>query len=207
MRTTSKDITAEYLRRLRSELRDLPREQRDEILREIEGHIAEATTRMGDAGEVGLRTLLDDLGDPADIAAEARERFGVRRGRAGGLEVAALILITIGGIIIPGLGWLVGVALLWASAAWSVGQKIAGTLLVPGGLALPAFLFFWAPGATTAVCIRHRVRGGVVRWCEGGASSTNEVLGWLVFGLLVAIQIGMTIYLARKMRAAEPQEG
>ena len=51
--------------------------------------------------------MLERLGDPADIAAEARERFGLpaepARPATPWLEVIALILL-----VIPFLGWIWG---------------------------------------------------------------------------------------------------
>ena len=64
--------------------------------------------------EAEIRNLLDRMGDPADIAAEARGRRGdgpaaapVER-RSERLDVAALILLLVGGVVIPVIGWLVG---------------------------------------------------------------------------------------------------
>ena len=58
--------------------------------------------------------VLDRLGDPADIAAEAWCTVLDRRSVEGGvLEVFALIGLLIGGLVIPVVGWFAGVALLW----------------------------------------------------------------------------------------------
>ena len=46
--------------------------------------------------------------------------------------------------------WLVGVVLLWISSAWTRREKVIGTLVIPGGLALPMFLLavtVWAPSS------------------------------------------------------------
>jgi hypothetical protein len=55
-------------------------------------------------------------------------------------EVAALVLLPFGGVIVPVAGWLVGVFFLWASDAWTRREKVLGTLIVPGGLLLPLLL-------------------------------------------------------------------
>ena len=115
MTSTPEQLVAEYLERLEHELADLPRARRHEILEEISQHIEEARAEVGD-DELRVRSLLDRVGDPDDIAAEARDRFGVRPRRPGFLEVAALVLLLIGGLLLPVIGWFVGVALLWASA-------------------------------------------------------------------------------------------
>jgi hypothetical protein len=48
-------------------------------------------------------------------------------------------MLSIGGVIVPVLGWVVGVVLLWGSDLWSRREKLLGTLVVPSGLLLPIF--------------------------------------------------------------------
>src|SRR5215216_378845 len=78
-------------------------------------------------------------GDPEDIAAEARERLGIRP-KGSGWDVVALIMLLVGGVILPVIGWIIGVVLLWVSETWTTREKLVGTLVVPGGLALPIFI-------------------------------------------------------------------
>src|SRR6266704_2703722 len=80
-------LAAGYLRRLRRAAWTMPRARRRELLGQIAAHIAEARA----AGAVPLRRVLDDLGDPGDIAATGRvqRRLGVR-------EVAVVILLPAG---------------------------------------------------------------------------------------------------------------
>src|SRR6266542_4042978 len=137
---------------LEVELDDLPRARRREIVDEISRHIAEARADLEAEMEADVRNILETLGDPAEIAAEARDRFEVRpvppaqAERAGATEIAALILLLVGGLVLPVIGWIVGVVLLWASNAWTVRDKLIGTLVLPGGLMLPFGLFFLAAG-------------------------------------------------------------
>jgi hypothetical protein len=123
----------EYLHDLEAELRDLPRSRRQELLGEIHEHIDSALAETPAHDEAEVRNVLDRVGDPADIAEEARQRFGVPRQRSRGLEIAAVILLPIGGLLIPVVGWFIGVILLWSSRVWTTGEKLAGTLLFPGG--------------------------------------------------------------------------
>lgn len=58
-------------------------------------------------------------------------------GHAGIREIAAVILLLAGGVLVPVLGWLAGVALLWTSPRWRVDQKVFATLVWPGGLLAP----------------------------------------------------------------------
>src|SRR5690349_899464 len=152
MSTTPDKLVERYLKHLEIELDDVPRDRRREIVDEIAGHIAEARAGLEHETEADVRNILEGLGDPADIAADARERFELPASRsapykAGWMEVGALVLLLIGGLIVPLFGWLVGVVLLWLSNAWNVRDKIIGTVFVPGGLGLSIFLLFIAASA------------------------------------------------------------
>jgi hypothetical protein len=196
MSAIADELVADYLKQLDRELTGFPRVRRRELLEEISGHIAEARTDLEPENEAAVRTLLDRLGDPADIAAEARERsdydaVSVSR-RTSGWDVVALILLFIGGVIIPVLGWFVGVVLLWASAAWSTRDKLIGTLVVPGGLALPGFL------ATLTWSAESCSGGpGIETTCTGGNPVGNVVWAVLAVTLVVA-SIASVLYLARQ---------
>jgi uncharacterized membrane protein len=140
MKSTADQLVDDYLKRLKRELAGVPRERRNELVQEISEHIAEARAGLEAESEAEIRTLLDRLGDPAEIAGEARARFGVQPRQKNWHDIAALIFLLVGGLILPVIGWFIGVVLLWTSSAWTTGEKLIGTLLVPGGLALPLFL-------------------------------------------------------------------
>lgn len=57
-------------------------------------------------------------------------------------ELTAVSLITVGSVLLPLLGWVAGVVLLWSSRVWSPAEKLLGTLVVPGGLLTVFFLAF-----------------------------------------------------------------
>jgi uncharacterized membrane protein len=140
MTTIVDALVDRYLTDLEAELRGLPTERRREIIDEVGEHIAAARAALDAETEAAIRTMLERLGDPADIAAEARERFGIRaevaKPATPWLEVIALVLL-----LIPFLGWVVGVALVWLSRIWTIREKAVGTLLAlsVGALALVAF--------------------------------------------------------------------
>jgi hypothetical protein len=67
----------EYLRRLQRSMGDLPAERREEILAEIEEHIAELLAENPAETDADMRNVLERVGHPEDIAAEARERFEI----------------------------------------------------------------------------------------------------------------------------------
>jgi HAAS domain-containing protein len=130
--TTNVDVLVDrYLTDLEAELHDLPATRRREILDEVGEHIAEARAALDAETEATIRTVLERLGDPADIAAEARDRFGVPAQPASQatpwLEVAALVAL-----LIPFLGWVVGLVLLWLSRTWTTREKAIATLLALG---------------------------------------------------------------------------
>jgi hypothetical protein len=64
------------------------------------------------------------------------------------------------GCLVFGVGWLVGVNLLWRSPTWTRSEKLLGTLVLPGGL---LWAFSLAPRQVAA---------------PGGVSLT----GWSVWG-------------------------
>ena len=204
MTTTPDKLVERYLKHLEVELDDLPRDRRREIVDEISGHIAEARSNLGGT-ESDVRNILDDLGDPAEIAAEARDRFGVQPKRSGFLEVAALVLLLAGGLLLPVAGWLIGVALLWASSVWSTRDKLIGTLVVPGGLALPLALFFLGTSLGSGgfeTCVLDPETGREISCTEtSDTTSLTDVLGIVLFVLLLLAPFVTTAYLARRMRS------
>ena len=84
MNSTADRHVERYLKRLDADLADLPRARRREIVDEIAEHIAEARADLPAESEAETRSLLERLGDPADIAAEARQRLDVPVARPGG---------------------------------------------------------------------------------------------------------------------------
>ncbi len=166
-------LVSDYLDRLESELAGIPRTGRREVLDEIEAHIQESLAEAHADDEVAVRNVLDRIGEPADIAAEARERFGVKQQKATWREIGALILLPFGGFLVPVIGWFAGVVLLWVSDAWNTRDKLIGTLVLPGGFALPFFLLFLASGTGSG-------SGG------GGGSSMSV---WEIAKIVLAVAV------------------
>ena len=73
MSTSADRLVEDYLDRLERELADFPSARRRELVQEISEHIAEARSALETETEADVRNLLDRMGDPADIAAEAHE--------------------------------------------------------------------------------------------------------------------------------------
>jgi uncharacterized membrane protein len=124
-----------YLARLRVAASDLPPAVRDELVEDMRVHIAEARSREPQETDATILNILDRLGEPDAVVAEAGRRpevFGSSQPPArpepyqpGILEIAAIVLLP--------FFWPVGVILLWISPAWNPRDKIIGTLLPPGG--------------------------------------------------------------------------
>ena len=200
-----------YLRRLDELLAHLPRERRLEIVGEIEAHITMAVAELGhEPADHEIAELLERIGDPETVAAE-EEPKPVRARKGRGLEIVALIFLAIGAFIIPFLGWFVGVALLWGSPVWTKRDKLIGTLVVPGGLAFPFYMFLFG-GATTQTCSTGP--GTIIEFDSDGTRSERFVGGQsicessgiprpvMTLLLVVALIAAVTsiAYLARRMR-------
>ena len=201
--TVADELVARYLAQLQTALRELPPGRREELLDEVSEHIAAARAELGpQPTEAQIRTMLERVGDPDAIAAEASPAKVNSVPRPGWREVVALILLPIGGIIIPLLGWFIGVALLWTSEHWSVRSKLIGTLVVPGGLALPLglamFPAFTENCSSSPTSATSGDASGTL--CTGGTPGWLEVVGPVVGVLLVAAPIATVIYLGLQLR-------
>jgi hypothetical protein len=185
-------LVTNYLKRLDRALRDLPKARRKELLDEISDHIAEARADLETENEAAVRTLLDRLGEPEEIAAEARGRVGVER-RGSAVDIVALVLLLVGGIVLPVVGWVIGVVLLWISETWTTTEKVIGTLIVPGGLALPLFLTL-VTGYTESC---SGPPGGPLT-CTGGPSQAAQVLGTILVIVLFIAPLATTAFLVRR---------
>jgi len=62
-----------YLSAVARATADLPPQRREDLLTDLREHITTARAELTPETEAGVRTILDRLGDPASIAAEARQ--------------------------------------------------------------------------------------------------------------------------------------
>ena len=188
--TTEVDaLILRYLQDLEAELHDLPANRRQELLEEVGEHIAAARAGLDPETEADIRTVLERLGDPADIAAEARERFAVQprspRPATPWLEVVTLVLL-----VIPFLGWVVGVVLVWLSRLWTTRDKLIGTI---GGLS-------WVlAGLGTVMTSAGGSRA--VGSAPPGPSETN-LTGMILVVAPFVLPIVAAIYLGVRLRAS-----
>jgi hypothetical protein len=89
MMTTTHPLAAGYLQRLRAATADLPLEERAELVSSIAEHIATSLAEIPDPQDSDVQAVLDRLGSPTAIAAEARRQSSGRPvawARPGALE-------------------------------------------------------------------------------------------------------------------------
>jgi hypothetical protein len=170
MTTMQRDpLVDDYLRRLEAAAADLPHERRVELVTEIEEHIAAALREGGAGDEAALRNVLERLGPPEEIAAEAGA--GTPAPARGQLETAAMLMLAVS-LVLPVVGYLIGAGLVLASRAWDGHDKAIALLIPPfvlvvGGLIVPpvaasvaaTVLMASAPsGLLTAAYLSYRLR-------------------------------------------------
>lgn len=145
-------VVRSYLAELDAALGGVP----VELARDIRNGVEEELAGL-DAATAAAR--IERLGDPVFIAAEARAGAGVGAGSAvqvttgteasraatpisdsRGFAVVAALLVALGGVVIPVLGWVVGIAMVWMSSSWRRGEKWIATLVGPVAVAVPLLL-------------------------------------------------------------------
>jgi hypothetical protein len=202
---TPHPLACDYLTRLKKAAAVLPRSRRGELLAEIESHLSEALP--AGASETEALNVLERLGEPAEIVAEAGSGQASAP-RVGLNERLAVTLLLVGGFIFV-VGWFVGVVMLWSSRAWTLRDKLIGTLVIPGGLATTVFLFMWAgasTGGSSGVCVVPVTRVGshgpkvanAVEKCVSSGGGVNYLALVLLGGGLVVLPILTSIYLSRR---------
>lgn len=207
MTEPSPQIVKSYLAQLERALDTVPQE----VAREIINGVAEELSGL-DATAASERIEL--LGDPVFIAAEARAEAGAgaapvpsesgfaasgsaasgpaASGSAtpGGprwYTVLASLLVALGGVLIPVLGWVMGLAMVWLSKTWHRWEKWVATLLPP---VVAAFAI--APGLVSSA-----VSGAQA---EGGAGAVNPLLPsvysvWSSVLLVLALNVVVGVWL------------
>jgi HAAS len=135
-------LVRRYMTQLNAALQGVDASRREEILAEVHEHIEQGRDGLDTDDPASVRTLLDRVGDPAAIAAEA----GAPPEGTGRWDAWAPWLI-IFGFIASGLGWIAGILILWASPTWSQRDKLIATFVPPAGLVA---LFFGLVAALNA---------------------------------------------------------
>jgi hypothetical protein len=107
------------------------------------------------------------------------------RSGPGTVEWAAIGLLLVGGFVIPVAGWMLGVALLWISRAWTVREKLVGTFVLPGGLMAPFAVMVAASSVTLQL---------------------SSIAAAALLAALCVIPVGTAVFLARRARRPLPAD-
>ena len=125
------EIVDDYMKRLEASLASMPPGRRKELTLEISEHIAQARSQLKAETEADVLTILERLGEPDEIAVEARDGVETRDAGMGALDVIALLLMAVGGGLFPiaPIAWVIATGLVWRSKAWTPRQKFYGDYL------------------------------------------------------------------------------
>jgi hypothetical protein len=206
--STLHPLARDYLKRLKKAAASLPRTRRNELLGEIESHLTEALP--AGASEAEALNVLERLGEPTEIVAEAGT--GQVPARAGLNEWLAIPFLLFGGVFITVVGRFIGVVLLWNSRIWTARDKLIGTLVLPGGLAAPVFLFLGvgssSSGGESCSSTVTKVGGHSEKVVDAGTNCANSgggihYLALVLLILLVVLPILTAIYLSRRANQAQ----
>jgi uncharacterized membrane protein len=193
-------VVRSYLAQLEAALVGVP----ETVGGDIRAGVEEELTGL-DAAAAAAR--IEELGDPAFIAAEARAEAGVvdspvpatataptaaaepaAGGDSRGYAVVAALLVALGGVVVPVVGWIVGIAMVWLSRTWTLGEKWVATLTGP-------LSFIVAAGIAATVALGEREVDPVT------GEAINPVLpsifpGWVSYALLlIAVNVIVGIWL------------
>jgi hypothetical protein len=193
--STLHPLAVAYLQQVSREGRDLPADRLVELRSDLEEHLSVAIP--ADASEEDAREVLSRLGDPREIIRAERPEVIVSAERRGTREWAAILLLLFG-FIAAGVGWVVGVVLLWRSRAWTTRDKLIGTFVLPGGLLATVLLLVLALGRPhKEMCIRY---GAGVMHCTPGPSTGPSTPGSIALVLVALTPIATAVYLAHRAR-------
>ncbi|MET4781628.1 hypothetical protein [Glaciihabitans sp. UYNi722] len=139
-----------------------------------QGLVAGIAEELDGLDAAAAASRIEELGDPAFIAAEAREGMGaapmetepvqpVAAGSQRWYVVLTVVLLAFGGLVLPFFGWLVGVAMLWASPVWSRRDKLVATIApVAAGVVVSGILAIVSSFASQGLLAWHMLALGLV---------------------------------------------
>lgn len=217
---TRSPAVASYLARLDEASRLLPDDLRAELVGQVREHLAELEHSGLD--DVGLRVALERFGTPEQLVAAEAEQAGLVLAPAdqvrttttaavdlpaaperpvwGGLELSAVLLVLLGGFVVPVLAPVVGMVLAWLSPRWTRRTKVGTTLVFcsPVVLVIAGALLYLVTGVWT----NRTPQSDDGYWdsaypvvSHGGEIFTGiflallvlSLVGWLVAGLWLAL--------------------
>ena len=133
-------LAEDYLARLDAAARVLPDQEREDLVSELRGHLEAGLSE--DPSDADVRNLLQALGSPDDIIAAATQDF--ESGSTlpstsqvpsalpppnpwGTVEIIAVLGLTVGTLLIPVVGPVIGLCFVWASTQWTRREKAVAT--------------------------------------------------------------------------------
>ena len=196
-KTPADRLIARYLATLDRDLGALPHARRRQIVDEISRHIAEARADLDRDDPVAIKALLERVGDPRSIAAEA-DPYALQARPTRWTDRFTPWLLLLGGFFF-GVGWLLGVVLLWASPTWRTRDKLLGTTVFPGGLAT-AFTFLSLPAPGSSCTGSQQPGQRLVLHCTTSGFALPFPIALLMLVVLVAAPIITAAHLDRIRR-------
>ena len=193
-------LIAQYLATLDRALGALPRARRRQIVGEISRHIAESRSDLDHESPAAIKALLERVGEPRTIAAEAGA-YESETPPSRWTDRLAPWLLLLGGFIF-GIGWIVGVVLLWASSTWRRRDKLLGTFVLPGGLAL-AYTLLSLPASGRACSGSSPPGQRIVVHCTTSGFVLPFPIGILMLVVVVVAPILTLVHLERVRRRGE----
>lgn len=137
MTTDTNPWAQAYLAELDRASVTLPADRRVELREQITTHLTEELA--GTTADEQARAVLARLGEPADLVAEAAADLNAPPATTtgpSGAEVVALLLMGIGGIVVPLIAPAIGVTLMRSTPRWTTGQvRVSWGILSVGLLA------------------------------------------------------------------------
>jgi len=199
MRTVSESdrLVKQYMQDVDDALEGVDSSTRRMIVGEVASHIEQRRRALDVDDPVALRQILEDVGDPAAIAEAAHGTSKLSGSRGSDAWVPWLLLL---GAAAAGIGWFVGVGMLWTSKTWRLGDKLLGTLVFPGGI-IGTFVLLGLP-ATPGTCTAsgHPGSGPIVH-CSSGA-----ILPLAAGVALVAVGIAAPLFTAFHLERRRRQQ-
>ena len=183
-----------YIHELAIALSGLPADEREDVIAGIREHIDDALLGIAEPTSADVRRILDDLGDPLAIAADAgatqigrvarpnvsppdrpESASGARPLERDWVPVAPLFAFGVGAVltlagfgVLAVLGWLAGVAILVGSPLWRAVEKATATgVVLIALLALGSyrvFDFYPGPGSFGVIALVAVLVAGVLLW-------------------------------------------
>lgn len=144
--------------------------------------MAGLTEELEGLDDAAALSKIEQIGPPEEVTAELRADAEPRPQDADWYTWLAALLATFGGFILPFIGWIVGVVLLWNSKTWRTRHRVIGTLVAPiVTLIAAAAVMPWQPIAVS----NDASTSAFAAWDVG--TLLTVILAPLLLALLVAV--------------------